>query len=120
MKRYIKVPQDIQLTDLVTHEPLLLPDQKPWVISFRGFICGTILKDQKFGKTGAAVISGSVIRAAVEKDAEVISLEGEDYDLLKTVLETPDTPYRPEIAIQIISFFRAILDATTTDPRSSE
>lgn len=119
MKRYIKVPQDIRLIDLVTHEPLLLPDQTLWVISFKAFVCGTLLKDPKFGKTGAAVISGAGIRAAVEKDTEVIVLDGEEYDLLKSVLEAPENGYKPEIAVQLIPFFKAILDATTTDPRPS-
>jgi hypothetical protein len=127
MKRYIKVPSDIRIVDLSTNQPLFLVqggEQKPWIISFKGFVCGTLLKDPRFGKTVVAVISGAGIRAAIETalssvQAEaVIPLDGDDYELLKSVLEAPESGYVPEVAIQLIPFFRAILDASTTDPRA--
>lgn len=127
MKRYIKVPKDIQIVDLTSNMPLFLGpqggEQKPWVITFKGFVCGTLLKDPRFGKTVAAVISGAGIRTAIEaalsgSGEAVIPLDGEDYELLKNVLEAPESGYNPEVAIQLIPFFRAILDATTTDPRT--
>jgi hypothetical protein len=120
MKRYIKAPQDITIVDLSTNQPLFLSqgDQNvPWVISFAGFVSGTLLRDPKFGKTAANVLSGGVIRGALNSK-DVIQLDGDDYELLKSVLETPENGYKPEVAIQLVPFFRAILDATTTDPRA--
>jgi hypothetical protein len=119
MQRYIKIPTDIAIVDIETGQPVLrAPNSVPMVISFKNFICGTLLKDPAFGKTVAAVIAGAGLRAAMETSQQVLKIEGDEYELLKKVLEAPDSGYRSEIAIQLVPFFRAILDATTTDPQT--
>jgi len=117
MKRFIKVPKDIHITDLRTGEQLFLGQagsSVPWISTFKDFICGTLLQDARFGRTAANVLSGAEIRAALI--GEVVQLDEDDYELLKSVLQTPEVGYRPEVAIQLVPFFRAILDATTADP----
>jgi len=123
MKRYTPIPSDIQIVDLVSGEPLFLGnaagERSAWVVSFKGFVCGTLLPDSQFGKTASTVISGSGIRTALEAPGGFLVLDGDDWELLKSVLESPENRYKPEIALQLIPFFRAILDATTTDPRDA-
>ena len=118
LPRYIQVPADITLVDIATGVTLMNAGSAPLTISFKSFICGTLLKDPKFGKTVSNVIAGAGIRAVLEAGGQVLKLDGDDYELLKSVLEAPETGYRAEVAIQIVPFFRAILDATTTDPRT--
>jgi hypothetical protein len=121
MKRYTPIPSDIQIVDLASGEPLFLGnaagERSPWLVSFKAFVCGTLLPDPKFGKTASTVISGAGIRTALEAPGGFLVLEGDDWELLKSVLESPENRYKPEVALQLIPFFRAILDATTTDPR---
>ncbi len=123
MVRYIRIPKDIALVDTVSGDPMLSGDPPTQMtVTFKSFLCGTLLRDTKFGKTVATVISAAAIRTAIESPKiynngyTFIAIEGADYDILKAVLEAPETGYNPVIAIQIVPFFRAILDATTTDP----
>lgn len=122
LQRYILIPDDISIVDLATEAPLLIGEAMvPWKVSFKDFVCGTFLKDARVGKTVESVFLGADIRAAVrdamKSDPKVLSLAEDAYALLCEILRTPEGGYRAELAVQLVPFARAILDATTTDPR---
>ncbi len=125
--RYVRIPKPVAIVDLSTGQPIMLassPTAAPaaWVMTFRDFLCAPILKDPRFGKNLETVLSAAAILKAV-KDAEtsdqIAEISDADHALLKSVVDAPEGGYAATIALQIISFARAILDAPTTDPRSA-
>jgi hypothetical protein len=123
--RYAKIPEPIQLVDLVSGNPeqILDPsnprqengtpnfiDRLP--MTFAEFVMGTSLADPKFGRGYKQLISATKIHDAVRQANGVINLEDADWELLRDVVENPSSPYHPTRAMQLVPFMRAIVEAS--------
>jgi hypothetical protein len=116
MNKKILVPETIALKNLINDQPLLMedPDTKKLLqikISFLTFVVGTLLKDPSFGKNAVTVMHAIDIKDKIKscEPNDFIEIEQEAYDLLLGTINSPATNFNPEVAIQIGSFFKAIL-----------
>ena len=117
--KYIKVLPDITLTrpngrGLIdeTGREVLIP------LSFKEFVFGR-LSDARFSKDMETMLRAFEIKIQIEKMSDYLVLEDADWKLLEEVTKKPDqqTAYRPDIALSQLPFIKAIVDATSTDPR---
>ena len=86
MAKYIQIPEDIKLKDLLTREQL---EGEPY--TFWKYLQGILLNDTRFGANWKMGRSAAQISDAFfEKAAGTwVELETADYELLKAVAEEP-------------------------------
>ena len=107
--RYITVPAPIEIFNLSTGEST---GRK---ISFHDFTQGTLLIDKRFGKSMKELQAALRIgRATREHDTGVIALETTDWEVLRDTAKEPSSEYLPGIAVQLLAFIEAIVDAPDT------
>lgn len=106
MAKYIMIPQDIMLRNLVTGDSLNR------ALSFYEFVQGTLLVDKRFGKSirelQAAMRIGLAVRGV--EAGRVVMLESQDWELLRDVAREPEGGYQPGVGVQILTFLTTIID----------
>jgi hypothetical protein len=112
---YIHVPEVIY----VRPPPQLAPNAEPEPLPFYKFALTVWLNDPRAIEGGFA----KQVRWAkvLEKFAEAlpgghIALEDEDYNTLRPIVERPGGTLQPTIAVQLLPYSQAVLDATTEPP----
>lgn len=126
MPKFIKVPEDIKLKELVTRK------ETGDTYSFWKFIQQDLLTDYRFGlnwKNGrsAGQLSDAFFNA---KAGEWVELETADYDLLKECADAPKyydalsrkyiEGYQPLLLQQVLPFIRAIQEALDKLPKEKK
>jgi hypothetical protein len=114
--RYITVPQTIEVT------PPAGTDAPPEALPFQKFAGISWLNDDRAIEAGfaAQVRWADVVRKfASAREADVIELEDADYATLAAIAQAPRARLMPAIAIQLLPYTRAVLDAPTRDPRGA-
>lgn len=138
MQRYIKVPETVQLVNLITDQNVKeyafdengahilegegeqqtkkVVDKKK---TFKSFLVEIILVDPKFGKTSADVLKAVEIRQAFRSASpgDIVEIEDSDWATMAEVVKEPASGYTPVVALQLAEFITCILDAPTRDPR---
>jgi hypothetical protein len=103
----IVVPEDIHISNPTN-------EQDPgFVASFcKWFIDRTILNDPEWGRTTAMLYTAMEIRGLVKdgKPGDEIKLSKDQYDRLRTRVETPTNPYIPITMMQCKAFLDAVLE----------
>jgi hypothetical protein len=120
--RYVHLVEDIGLLAF-DGTPIRLTDtEKQATASFRGFVEGR-LREPLFGQDYEWVRAAANILKAFtvsEKHGEgYLMLEEDEWAKLAAVVKTPskDRGYVPEVAINLLPFFEAILQAGTERPQ---
>lgn len=120
MPRFIQIPDDIQIVDPETGRPL--SEKK---CSFYDWIGSATILDNPvhFGQNGVDGLRAvKRIDAAVsgKRPGAVVVLDVADWTRLCNACNDPGENRsfgRPRIAVQLMTFYDAILDASETDPR---
>lgn len=111
MDRYVQTPGDITLKN---------PDGSDTKVTmtFSGWARDVILVDEKVGVNAATLFMANDIRQKFLdiKKGDVISLSDKEWELMRGIVEAPTNGYNPGGALQILSYLRAILDASTENP----
>ena len=109
--QYITIPEPVVLKDHLTNEPKKM-------ITFFEFVQGTLLVEKRFGKSvkelQAALRIAKAFRGA--ESPTTVSLETQDWELLRDVAKEPEGGYLPGVAVQLLPFISAIIDATDKIP----
>jgi hypothetical protein len=79
------------------------------LLSFDAFVCGSAVRDPVFGKNLQTIRYAVEIWRAVKSEG-LISEEA--WTLLVSAIENPSSPYNVLLAIQCMSFFDAITNAS--------
>lgn len=120
--KYIKVLPDVMLTrpngrGLIdeTGREVMIP------LSFKEFVFARLM-DPKFSKDMETMMRAFEIKTQTEKATDYLALEDADWKLLESVTRSPDqqTAYRPDVALSMLPFIRAIVEASSKDPREEE
>lgn len=117
--KFVTIPNEIELRDLLTDTVALKDDGKPFTLSFKNFVF-RILAHESFGSTFEMVRSAHAIAGSIEKakPGDVITMAGDDWENLKTGI----TVHYASVGlvtlgmIQIMPFFDAILGASDNSP----
>ncbi len=113
----IRVPESVTVTDPLTDEPL--KGLEP--VSFKVFVLGTLLMDDRWRKDLESIESALKIRQAVRafgEDGGLMPLEDDDHKRLKECAERPTNGYgnwTPIVLPQFMPFFDAIRGAQKGD-----
>jgi hypothetical protein len=83
----------------------------PVSVSFKDFVCQTLLVDPKFGKGMADLLSAVEIKTRIKEAQDEVILENADYERLLEVATSPSVNFNPAVGIQIVDFFLAIKNA---------
>jgi len=94
----IIAPPDIKLPNGIT-------------ASFISFIQNDILSDVQFGRDFEHLQVAYRIHKAVAQPT--IELTNSDHQILKSVMQKPTNGYQPTMAIHLMPFFNAILEASS-------
>lgn len=100
----IQIPPDI-----------VLPDKQ--VVKFVDFLCNSILTDRQFGQNLKTLQAAAHIHQACQLNKEFIELSDDDHKLLVEIVAQPTNGYNPVIAIHLMPFFQAVIDAKWLCPR---
>lgn len=117
-RRFIRVPDPIQLVNPDTGEPL--SEVEP--VSLLQFVRKGLLHDPRWMASADAVQAAADVVAALRAaEGGLAELDGDDFDrYLKPVLEAPQGGFgaylRVEIVTQLLPFIRALRGATDTRP----
>ncbi len=105
--RYITIPEDIDLVDNVTDEPL------GQTARFLDVLLGGFCRDAKWGASTDALFSCMAVRDAVrgKQSGDVVEVESADWERLVAIVREPTAPYNPILAVQTRTFFDAVLKA---------
>ena len=112
----ITVPKTIQIRNLVNK------DDKGIDISFSSYVL-QMLHDKKFGGSIAALRSASQLQVIFEDITEgtTILVHPNDYTLLKDVAQDPSGGFQnPGVAMQLLPYIDAIVDAKKAEPKPKE
>ena len=114
----IVVPKDLAFENLETGEPVLLPDGKPDLMSFRKFAF-TFWLNAEEGNTGPVQLErwiGVITKfRSIKKPGEKIVLEDEDHKTLLAIATRVHSKVPPFLAIQSKPFFDAVVNAEKAD-----
>ena len=126
--RYLIVPEDINLIDEMTGEPLKQPDGSLVAVqTFKAFVIRTLLNDpEQFGKNADQLEQRAHVRDQVKASTpgSLLALESADWESLKAAAQSPGTlgqggvvrGYMPSVGTQILPFIKAIKDAAEKKP----
>mgnify|MGYP007063604129 CR=1 FL=1 len=116
--RYVEVPQPIQIKNLTTGEPITVDGSViPWRMS--RYLSDIVLPDPALGKGYKADLVRSTIRASF-KDAntgDVVPVEDEHYDMVRAVIEGPESTTPPIVTMQLFPFQSAFVEAGREKPK---
>jgi hypothetical protein len=116
--RYITVPPHITLKNPRTKQPF---EDKGSTKPFIDYAFEVWFNDPRASENGPAKLRRWMKMVdAFEKycnPGDVVTLDDEDWTLLKTIIEAPKMSYPPLVAIQFDPFTVAVLEAPDTDPR---
>jgi hypothetical protein len=116
--RYITIPADI----IVTPHREIAPDARPEAVSFKKYALNIWLNDERAtqGAFTRLVRWSHVIDAFdAVKAGDVLALEDEDYATLRSIAEQPKAFFPPTIAVRLLPFTQAVLDAPETKPSNA-
>lgn len=87
--------------------PIKLPTGQE--VTFHSFLTNSLLTDARFGQDLEHLfIASRIEQAALHNPCQ---LAQKDYDFLVEVMQKPQSGYNAQIAIHLIPFFQAILEA---------
>lgn len=119
--KYAKIPPTIRVIAPVNGQPGTNQDGTPALMSFRDFAILFWLNDARWHRYMA-----SLVRVRPEFDhpeGSVIRFEDNDYAPLRAIVASPDTQQSgyplPLFVLQMQSFPKAILEASSEDPSVS-
>jgi hypothetical protein len=101
--KYVKYVEPIQIK---------FPDRTE-SFTFSRFINDLVLTDKKIGANFQTISAGQRIQAVSNKSLDgYYVFESSDWNILKEIVELPSNGYNPVVAINLIPFMKAILEAT--------
>ena len=113
--KYVTAPESITMRNYVTDEPLLDAKGAPIVRTFREFVLGTLLNDRRCSQGWKAMNAAADIAKKVKADTREIALDGEEYEMLCAIIDTPQGAFdvwQPSALMQLRPFMAAIKEAT--------
>lgn len=122
MPKLLTVPDLVYLKNIITDEDIKTKDPKTEeminvTISFYMFLISSVLKEQCFGANAMTVMHAIDIKDKVKeaKPGDIVEIEDEAWDLLSKAVKSPAQPFNTEVAIQLGSYFKAILNAESKE-----
>ena len=111
--RYIDIPPPITV---------VLPNEKgedgdPKVWSFEDWMRRGVLADPAWGKSTKELFLAGDIRTKVRKANGVLELSDNEWAKLKEVVEAPTGGWNSLLGIELIPFFKAVLNAREADDK---
>jgi hypothetical protein len=70
-----------------------------------------LLRDQQWGKSLDAIEANLSVRKKVSEMNGSLALEREEWEILASVTRNPTVPYNPQVATQLVTYLRAIVEA---------
>lgn len=114
---YIKIPQEVELT---TIDGTPVHDKKgPIKVTFEEFLLARLV-DPKFTRTSRGIFASLDIKQSLKTANGTLAIDTDPhFTTLKTVVEepSPETGYPPALAHNFAPFIKAILEASTEEPK---
>lgn len=117
--RYIRVPKEpIVLRSLDGSRALNENGTPADPITFQTWLRVSVLLDLKFGKTAKDLMQAADIGQKADRAKDVLELSEAEWSAVAAVVNEPTSGYNPRVALQLMPFLRAMLDASTEEPES--
>tara|TARA_B100000029_G_scaffold119127_1_gene112232 strand:+ start:270 stop:644 length:375 start_codon:yes stop_codon:yes gene_type:complete len=116
--RYVEVPQPIQIKNLTTGEPITVDGSViPWRMS--RYLSDIVLPDPALGKGYKADLVRSTLSAAFKdaKPGDFVPIEDEHYEMVRGVIEGPESDTPPIVTMQLFPFQAAFVEASREKPK---
>lgn len=95
------------MKNITPQEPIKLSDSL--TLTFKQFVVDNLLMDAQFGKDFDSLSKANDIKQAFNNNP--IQLSDEAHELLCQVVKNPSNGYQPKLALPVIPFMLAILNA---------
>lgn len=113
--RYIQIPAPIEIVGRDAEGN----DTEPVELSFDRWLINNPLLDPEWGKDTRSLFMAHDIKHKVKRlDGDVLELSDAEWSKLKAVVEKPTNGLNTFLALQIVDFMRAVIDATDKEPRA--
>lgn len=117
MPRYITVPEPVTLVDPITDESFKVD------VTFKEFVCKCLMADARWVSSFKYIEAAQEVLAAIKSGESLLMLDKDTWEKLKTIADAPQggyAHYHGSVLPQLISFIKAILDASEKNLKAVE
>ena len=114
---YVEVPHPVQIKNLNTGEPIVVDGSTdPWRMS--RYLSDIVLPDPAMGKGYKIDRIRSTVRGAFDgaEPGGYVAIEDEHYDVVRAVIENPESEISPIVTMQLFPFQAAFVEASREKP----